>query len=133
MWLSSEDGRKVLGRGRISLEVRAEVDRSDAIRHRCRGQPRSSLESPLSLHLNGKWEEIYKTKDETNIKISCHSEKQSTKISNPNKGGRKLGGRSTVVIVSIDGSWGWEGTGNKAKGNRSCILQFPNPSFQHCS
>lgn len=54
-------------RGRISEEVRAEVDRNDAIRYKCRGQPRSSLESPLSLHLNGKWEEIYKTKDDLGL------------------------------------------------------------------
>lgn len=41
------------------MEVRADVDRSDAIRCRCRGQSRRGL----SLHLDGKWEEKYKAKD----------------------------------------------------------------------
>lgn len=59
----SSEGWKILGRGRINVEVRADVDRSDAIRYRCRGQPRRGLERPLSLNLNGKWEEIYKAKD----------------------------------------------------------------------
>lgn len=45
--LNSEGEGKIPGRVRVSEEVRAEVDRSDAT-HRCRRQPRSRAATPFS-------------------------------------------------------------------------------------